>query len=167
MSTLKKILAVNSEEGKSLNIAGGDYRIVISGEQTNGEFAVIEMTIPVGAGPPPHEHEHIDESFYVLEGEVSFHSENGSYLAKKGAFVNIPKGGMIHCFKNQSSQPAKLLCTVIPAGLDECFVETSNFIAGHPDISEEERKTGIMNIAEKYGNNIYPPNYFKEIRSKS
>jgi quercetin dioxygenase-like cupin family protein len=96
MSTIKKIWAVNSEEGNKLSIAGGSYRIVISGEQTNGEFAVIEMTVPVGAGPPPHSHERIDESFYVLEGEVTFHSENGSYLATKGAFVNIPKGGLIN-----------------------------------------------------------------------
>lgn len=162
MSTIQKIWAANSEEGKKLSIAGGSYRIVISGEQTNGEFAVIEMTVPADAGPPPHSHEHIDESFYVLEGEVTFYSENGSYLALQGAFVNIPKGGLIHSFKNNSIQPAKLLCTVMPAGLDQSFVETANYIAKHPDISEAERKTELMNIAKKYGSIIYPQDYFEK-----
>lgn len=162
MSDIKKFWAVNSEEGKTLSIAGGSYRIVISGEQTNGEFAVIEMTVPAGAGPPPHSHEHINESFYVLEGEVTFRSEDGSYLASKGAFATIPKGGMIHSFKNNSVQPAKLLCTVMPAGLDESFVEVANYIAKHPDVSEAERKKELMNIAEKYGSTIYPIDYFEK-----
>src|SRR5690349_6065991 len=109
MNTENNILTTGSDEGQMLKIAGGDYRIIISGEQTKGSFAVIEMSVPPGAGPVPHSHADIEESFYVLEGEVNFKSENGGYLATKGAFVSIPTGGMIHSFKNLTDQPAKLL----------------------------------------------------------
>lgn len=44
---------ISSDEGETLAIAGGNYRIVISGDQTNGNYAVIEMTVPPGGGPPP------------------------------------------------------------------------------------------------------------------
>ncbi|OQP41828.1 hypothetical protein A4D02_14205 [Niastella koreensis] len=56
-----------------------------------------------------------------------------------------------------------MLCTVIPAGLDEFFkeigtpVQPGEFLPPlHPD--EKELKK-LMAIAEKYGLVVYPPNY--------
>lgn len=157
-----EILAIGADGGQRLAIAGGSYRIVVSGAQTNGEFAVIEMTVPPTAGPVPHAHEHINESFYVLEGEVTFYSKNGAVLAPKGAFVNIPKGGEVHNFKNNSAAPAKLLCTVMPAGLDDCFVDTADFMAQNPNITDAERKAALGRFAEKYGMRLYAPDYFQK-----
>jgi quercetin dioxygenase-like cupin family protein len=159
MGKSKKLLAVSNKEGKTFSIAGGSYRIVVSGKQTNGEFSVIEMTVPPGAGPAPHSHEDIDESFYVLEGEISFNSEKGGYLAQKDCFINIPKGGLVHSFKNNTNQTAKLLCTVMPAGLDDCFEEIANFIAKNPTASDVEKKEQISHITENYGNKLYPVNF--------
>ncbi len=112
------IKTIDSSQGQKLNIAGGEYRIIISGEQTDGAYAIIEMTVPIGAGPVPHSHPNFEETFYVLEGELTFLSERGQFLAKKGATISIPRGGAIHNFKNNSDRSAKILCTVIPAGLD-------------------------------------------------
>lgn len=50
------ISIINNNQGERLGIAGGNYRIIISGAQTNGNYAVIEMTVPSGGGPPPHSH---------------------------------------------------------------------------------------------------------------
>ncbi|MEJ0101987.1 MAG: hypothetical protein WDO19_05240 [Bacteroidota bacterium] len=47
--------------------------------------------------------------------------EGGKYKAIKGSFVNIPLGGKVHCFKNTTDTIAHLLCTVVPAGLDDFF----------------------------------------------
>ena len=41
MKTPNPIITVNETEGQKLKIAGGDYRIIISGKQTDGEYAVI------------------------------------------------------------------------------------------------------------------------------
>ncbi|WP_246074223.1 cupin domain-containing protein [Flavobacterium daemonense] len=123
MKSFNPIITVDETQGKKLNIAGGNYRIIISGKETNGEYAVIEMSVPPGSGPNPHAHADFTETFFVLEGEVTFKSELGVYIAKKNAFVNIPKGGIVHGFKNLSNEPAKLLCTVAPAGLDDLFEE--------------------------------------------
>lgn len=156
-----KILTVDSNEGTKLLIAGGSYRIVVPGKQTGGEFSVIEMTIPSGAGANPHSHENIIETFYVLEGEITFQTEAGIYIAKKGSFVKIPKGGMVHRFKNKTENPAKLLCTVMPAGLDDCFIEATDYLNSNPNDSEIDKKLKLSSIAEKYGNKLFPLDYFE------
>lgn len=159
MKTPNPIITVNESEGQKLKIAGGNYRIIISGKQTGGEYAVIEMSVPVGAGPNPHSHADFAETFYVLEGEVSFKSELGSYVAKQHSFINIPKGGIVHGFKNLSDKPAKLLCTVTPAGLDDLFEEMADYLESGSSNSEIEKKEKINSIFEKYGQKIFPENY--------
>ena len=162
MKKINPIIAVNETEGQKLKIAGGNYRIIISGKQTNGEYAVIEMSVPPGAGPNPHAHPDFTETFFVLEGEVSFKSELGSYIAKQNSFVNIPKGGIVHGFKNLSDRPAKLLCTVTPAGLDDLFVEMTTYMETNKD-NETTTKDKINSIFEKYGQKMFPENYLDSI----
>lgn len=152
------IRTIGNNQGQKLNIAGGEYRIITSGKETNGAYAIIEMTVPVGAGPIPHSHPDYEEIFYVLEGELAFKSEEGSYLAQKGATVAIPKGGIIHNFKNNSDKTAKLLCTVIPAGLDDFFIEISEFINANKE-TEIDLKKHILFISEKYGQKSYSPDF--------
>ena len=159
MKTPNPIIAVNGTEGRKLKIAGGNYRIIISGKQTDGEYAVIEMSVPPGAGPNPHSHADFTETFFVLEGEVSFKSELGSYIAKKGSFVNIPKGGIVHSFKNISNEPAKLLCTVTPAGLDDLFEEIAEYLETASSNTENETKEKLNSLFEKYGQQMFPADY--------
>lgn len=70
METAVKI--IRKEDGQFLGVAGGNYRIVIPGEETGNSYAVIEMVVPPGGGPPPHSHPLVQETFYVLEGEIEF-----------------------------------------------------------------------------------------------
>lgn len=154
------ISIINRNEGKLLAIAGGNYRIIISGQQTNGNYAVIEMLVPPGGGPPPHSHPNTQEMFHILEGEVEFKTEAGKQIVGKDGFVNIPFGGAIHCFKNTSEKYARLLCTVVPAGLEDLFEEIGSPVSPGqtvpvPELTEE-RKEFLKGIDEKYGQKTYP-----------
>ncbi|MCL9803984.1 cupin domain-containing protein [Flavobacterium amniphilum] len=153
----KKVTAVGPDEGEKVKMAGGAYRIILSGKQTGGSHAVIEMSVPPGAGPNPHSHPDFEETFYVLEGEVEFKSESGSYTAKENSFIRIPKGGTIHGFKNRTNSNVRLLCTVIPAGLDDFFQEASSFMTSTP--TETEIKETMMILSEKYGVKAFPEDY--------
>ncbi|GLU51357.1 cupin domain-containing protein [Dyadobacter frigoris] len=164
MEELKKpAQIVTPDDGAIISVVGDTYRIVISGKQTAGAFAIIDMLVPTGGGPGPHAHTDFDESFYVLDGEIEVKTENQNYIAKKGDFVHIPKGGLVHCFKNKSEETARLWCTVVPAGLDEFFLEAGKPVkkgkflpAAQP--GEDEKK--VLNaLAEKYGQKLYPPDY--------
>lgn len=164
-NTANELTTVTAREGKTLAIAGGNYRIVITGAQTGGAYAVIEMLVPPGGGPGPHAHAGFRESFYVLEGEVEFKSQEGSFVAQKGSFINIPLGGMVHCFKNKTGAVAKLLCTVVPAGLEDFFAALGQpaalgeFLA--PPLLNEAARKHIAEVAEQYGQHFYPPDFFE------
>ncbi|KQT27633.1 cupin [Chryseobacterium sp. Leaf405] len=154
---------ITKSQGNYLSIVGDTYRIIIPGKQTNGEFAMIDMLIPPHGGPGPHAHESFHESFYVVDGEVEFKTEEGKSIAKKGDTITIPKGGAIHSFKNVSNGLAHLLCTVVPAGLDDFFEEIGTPLQEGeflpPPPLDENAVKKLMAIAKKYGQVVYPPDY--------
>ena len=115
------LTTVTAQDGQAISVVGDTYRLVITGEQTGGAYAAIDMLIPPNGGPGPHAHADFQESFYVLEGEVVVKTKGQSFVAKKGSFVNIPKGGVVHDFKNETDTTAHLWCVVVPAGLEKFF----------------------------------------------
>ncbi len=163
MTADTNISTIDNEQGQSLSVAGNNYRVLVSGKQTGGHYAVIDMLVPPGGGPGPHAHKDMQEMFYVVDGEVEFKMEGAKYNAKKGALVNIPFGGQVHCFKNITDQMAHLLCTVIPAGLDDFFmeigkpVETGTFLPPGQLSPEDINRLSVL--GEKYGQVFYPPDY--------
>jgi quercetin dioxygenase-like cupin family protein len=156
-------ITIGPLEGQSLSVLGDTYRILISGKQTGGAFATIDMLIPPGGGPGPHAHVSFQESFYVIDGELEVKSEESSYIAETGSFVTIPKGGIIHCFKNKTDKTVHLLCTVIPSGLEEMFIEMGKAVPfGEflpPPQMDPEMQKKMQAIAEKHGSKVYPPDY--------
>ena len=156
------ITTADADEKPSFSVAGNTYTIITSGAETNGTFATIDMWVPPNGGPGPHAHKDIEETFYVLDGEVEFKSETQTYIGTKGSYINIPLGGAVHCFKNKSDKPARLLCTVRPAGLDDFFKEIGKPIKSDntPTLPlSDEEKARLQAIAVKYGQELFPPDY--------
>ena len=145
-------------------MVGDTYRILITGKQTDGAFSTMEFNIPPNGGPGPHSHADFHESFYVVEGEVEVNFEAASYTAKNGSFVTIRKGGIIHNFKNKTNQNAVLLCTVVPAGFEDFFIEIGKPVAISefllpPPMDDPEAVKKLEKIARTYGQKVYPPDY--------
>jgi len=163
-----KIITVNPRDGQDLSVVGDNYRLLITGKETENAFAVIDMLIPPKGGPMPHAHANFNESFYVIEGEVVVRSEEQTYVAKQGAFVCIPKGGAIHSFKNETNSNAHILCLVVSSGLEEFFKEIGQPVAfGEflpPPVMNAAEAARLKTIAEKYSQEVFPPDYFQ--RSK-
>lgn len=154
-------------DGPSISMVGDTYRIIIGGDQTDQKYAVIDMQVPPGGGPGPHAHKDITESFYILEGEIEFSSEAGVQTAGAGTYVEIPPGGVVHCFKNKTQKTARMICTVMPAGLDQFFLEvgqpvkTDQFLTPHKPSPEDMER--MKKIAERYGQQLYPPDYLEKL----
>lgn len=155
--------------GDRYGIAGGAYRILVDGEATGGAFAIIEMLVPPGGGPLPHRHPDFQETFVVVDGEVIMRSEAGSTTAPAGSTIHIPRNGPVHNFRNAGTRTAKLICTVVPAGLDAMFREAGIPLVGgeappapgKPDPAQAGR---MHALAMKYGQEIFPPDYFESLQ---
>ena len=109
-------------EGRTIAVVGDVYRFLATGDDTNGKYAMWEAIVPPGGGPPPHVHSREEEGFYILEGEITFTIGEERLVATAGMFANMPVGTP-HSFKNEGKQPAKMLISVAPAGLEEMFFE--------------------------------------------
>jgi quercetin dioxygenase-like cupin family protein len=154
-------ITTSEQDGQTLSVVGDNYRILAGGDQTGGAFATIDMLIPPNGGPGPHSHANFQETFYVVDGEIEVKSEAGTYTARKGAYVIIPEGGIIHSFKNKTENLAHILCTVIPSGLEEMFiamgkpVTAGTFLA--PPAMDKEGLEKMQALAAEYGQKLYPP----------
>jgi len=159
-------ITVGADQGQIVSVVGDTYRILVSGDQTNGEFATIDMLIPPGGGPGPHAHPDFQETFFVVSGTIEVTSEAGTYIAGPGSYAVIPRGGIVHQFKNNTQAPAHLLCTVVPSGLEKMFLEIGQaaewgqFLPPPPP--DEKNMQRLKASAEKYGQTVYPPDYLKK-----
>ena len=100
----------------------------LTGEQTGGRFALWDGVLPRGAAPPLHRHPQ-DETFYVLEGEVTAWVVEGELADDRawietrarscgvGAAIFAP-GGTPHTFRVESDT-ARMLFLSTPAGIEE------------------------------------------------
>lgn len=157
------VLTVDPEDGQNLSVVGDTYRILATGDQTDGAYAAIDMLIPPKGGPGPHAHASFQETFYIIEGEVVVKTKAQTYTARKGSFVSIPMGGVVHDFKNESDSVAHLLCIVVPAGLEKLFQEIGKPVdAGQflpPPPMDPEIIKRMQEIAQKHGQQVFPPDY--------
>ena len=111
-----------SDQGlRHIAMVGDTYTILISGEQTDRRYCLIDMLIPPGGGPAPHRHD-FEEMFSILEGEIQFTFRGEKSVARAGDTVNVPSNAP-HFFTNATDQPVRLLCMCSPAGQEEFFAE--------------------------------------------
>src|SRR3954466_3021903 len=98
-----------------LAVVGDTYTVLLSGEQTAGRFAMLDMLSPPGGGPPPHRH-NFEECFRVLAGSIEVHLRDLPPMRlEAGDSTSIPAKAPF-AFRNPADVPARLLCTVAPAG---------------------------------------------------
>ena len=103
----------------------------ISGSDTGGRLAVMEMTFPKGSSPPLHTPPQ-DETFYVLEGEVlAWESGNGPVRLGPGGLLCAP-AGTPHSFRVES-ETARMLILSTTSGIED-FVRELSVPADEPTL---------------------------------
>ena len=146
-----------------LAVVGDTYTVLLSGEQTAGRFAMLDMLIPPGGGPPPHRHD-FEECFRVLEGSLEVYLRDlPPVRLEAGESANIPANAP-HAFRNPGDVPARLLCTVAPPGLEKYFAEFGDPVPSRtspaPPLSDAERQERLRRAiakAPEYGMEVLPP----------
>lgn len=123
----------------------------MSGAETGGAYTAFINVTPPGGGPPPHRHEREDEWFFILDGVVSFWVESQWHDAHPGDLVFAPRGS-VHTFKNNTTQPIRMLVQTAPSGFEDFFAEAELEFnrPGGPDL------TRAIAIAAEHGIQIMP-----------
>lgn len=123
---------VVSGRGEVLWFLGTLARMKLEGRQTAGRFGLWEGVLPHGAAPPLHSHLQ-DETFYVLEGELTAWlvepelandgSEPLAWVKTRGRRCGVgdvvfAPGGTPHTFRIESDT-ARMLVLSTPAGIED------------------------------------------------
>lgn len=69
---------------------------------------VLEMTLPAGAAPPLHLHHDLDDSSFLLDGQMVVRCGDQMLLARAGDWLSMPRG-VPHAFRVVGDQPARIL----------------------------------------------------------
>jgi quercetin dioxygenase-like cupin family protein len=102
-------------EGQRLWFVGTLATIKLAGDANDGRFSLIEFLFPHGASPPLHTHPQ-DESYIVLDGQLTVQSGEQRFVLEPGATAVVPMG-TAHTFR-VDSDTARVLVLSTPAGLE-------------------------------------------------
>ena len=69
---------------------------------------VLEMTLPVGAAPPLHVHDNLDDTWYILEGQMVVRCGDEELVVGAGNWVSMPRG-VPHTFLVVGEREARIL----------------------------------------------------------
>ena len=145
-------------EGERLWFLGTLAIIKVPGEASDGRFALIEFLFPRHTSPPLHTHPQ-DESYIVLEGQLTLQAGGRRFELAPGAAAVVPMG-VAHTFRVDSNT-ARVLVLSTPAGLEE-MVRDGSVPAITPTLppSETPRPTPeeLEGIFRAHGQvNVGPP----------
>jgi len=145
-----------------VGIVGDNYTLLVSGDDTNGRFCLIDMYIPPGGGPPPHRHD-FEETFILLEGEIQATFRGAKTIVRAGETVNIPANAP-HQFHNTSDKPTRMLCICSPAGQEKFFEEVGMPLKTRTELPPKQEEAEMhaflakaMALMPKYRTEILPP----------
>ena len=64
------------------------WMVLADGADTGGQFSLMEQLLPKGSGPGPHTCS--DETFYMLDGEITLLIGDEIRTARKGDLIMLP-----------------------------------------------------------------------------
>jgi quercetin dioxygenase-like cupin family protein len=109
--------------------------VLLRSEQSGGEIAVMDNIVGAGFPGPPLHHHDFDETFYVLDGELTFQLEDEIFTRKQGELAFAPRN-VAHTFANLSGADARTLIICTPAGFERYFDRlAAEQIGGEPPAS--------------------------------
>jgi quercetin dioxygenase-like cupin family protein len=100
--------------------SGSSAELKLAGEQSGGDWAVVEWRVRAGDEPPIHTHTREDETLYVLEGAITAYVGDQRIEVEAGSYAALPKD-VPHGLSVRGDE-ARLLVTLEPAGAEYFLV---------------------------------------------
>jgi len=150
-------VVVGPGEGYASWFQGNRITIKATAASTGGAFGLVESLVAPGYSPPLHIHDLEDETFWVLEGEVTIRCGDRTFRATAGAFAFLPRG-VPHTFVVEDNRPARMLGILTPGGGEAFFAEGGRPAEGEgfppPTPPDLER---LRRVAVQFGARLVGP----------
>ncbi|MGL5925684.1 cupin domain-containing protein [Chroococcidiopsis sp.] len=141
------------------DVLGGRFTLLATGKETGGQFSLIEVLSPLGAGVPLHINADVDETFFIKEGELTFQLEDKIVIASAGSLVYLPRCRAFS-YVNSGMTTAKFLSFITPGGkLENFFPEAGQLVTepSAPIAPPSQDIVRINAIALKYKIQLLSP----------
>ena len=99
---------------------GSSAELKLAGEESGGDWAVVEWRVRAGDDPPIHTHTREDETIYVLDGAITAFVGDERIEVEAGSYAALPKD-VPHGLTVRGDE-ARLLVTLAPAGAEYFLV---------------------------------------------
>jgi quercetin dioxygenase-like cupin family protein len=119
--TASKVAPIVRAEGEGERLwfyGGGVHTWKATGAETGGAFLLFEDVMARGKTTPLHTHPQVDETLYMLEGEILLHMDGEERRVGSGGVAMAPRG-VPHAFL-VTSEIARILFLETP-GSSEAF----------------------------------------------
>jgi uncharacterized cupin superfamily protein len=95
-------------------------RITLASEQARGTIGIVENVVQPGWPGPPLHHHAFDETFCIVEGELTFQVDDERIIGRAGDTLFV-SGGAHHTLANLSRDSARYLLICTPGGFEQRF----------------------------------------------
>ncbi|MBD2233945.1 cupin domain-containing protein [Phormidium tenue] len=134
---------LGADEGRAYQMLTHTVVRKVTTVDTNGYYALAELTDTAGSGAPLHSHPW-EETFYILEGELEVQIGNQQQVCTVGSVAHVPANA-VHSFKILSPV-ARALLLIAPASAEAFYLEVGDRVS---DL-ETDMET-MQEICAKYG----------------
>src|SRR5262249_54373892 len=116
-----KPFVLGPDDGEATWFLGRGMAVKAPAHSPGGTFGLIEARLAAGFSPPLHIHHQEDESFWVLEGALTFACGGQTFQAGPRSFIYLLRD-LPHTFRVDEA-PARVLVLVQPGGHERFYVE--------------------------------------------
>jgi mannose-6-phosphate isomerase-like protein (cupin superfamily) len=126
-----------STAAPSIDFPGQQAKVLVSGEESSGQYVLFELILEPGFGAPPHHQPDEDEFWYILEGTFDIQIGTEKARVTTGASAFAPRG-CTHSFLNVGDRQGRILSMNSPAG-HERFFEAVARLPGTDDMAARRK----------------------------
>ncbi len=127
------LVRLSAKEGDSVSLRGTEVTFKVKSDEAVGA-SLTEWDAAPGFDTGLHVHQRLEETWYILDGELEFHLGEETFIAAEGACVFVP-ARVPHAFANCGQARAKFLLMMSPPTHDRYFIELAQILgrSGPPD----------------------------------
>ncbi len=145
--SIKPFVVQPEDRAEPLSVIAGDkITVLASKEETQGYEIFLQECLP-GSGPRSHSHDW-DETFMVMEGDLTFSINGDKMTAKVGTLVHLP-AGTVHEFKIGDNGAKMISITGVGSKASSLFSDLATENSNNPPSQEK-----LMAIIAKNGMHV-------------